>query len=229
VSPLGCAFAVAAAIALASCNADERPHDYPTVDRMTAGVFLEEATERAAPPAGVQVRAIYPRGLTLTKDSEGFRSDLYNDAAGYCTIAYGHLIKKARCDGTEPTEFLVGISRPAGERLLISDMTSVRWTVQRLAVRPLSDGQFAALSDFAFNAGTTALQKSTLLKRVNEGNDADVPAQFRRWVMAGGRELPGLKTRREREVELYFDGLAVPRAVPMPGEDLSPIDIRVGE
>jgi GH24 family phage-related lysozyme (muramidase) len=196
---------------------------------MTAGMFLEEVTERAVPPEGVQVRAVYPRGLALTKDSEGFRGDLYNDAAGYCTIAYGHLVKKARCAGTEPAEFLAGVSRPVGERLLVSDMTSVRWAVQRMTARPLSNGQFAALCDFAFNVGSTALRESTLLRRVNEGQDAEVPAQFRRWVLAGGRELPGLRSRREREIELYFDGLAVPRAAPALGEDLAPIDIRTGE
>jgi GH24 family phage-related lysozyme (muramidase) len=108
-------------------------------------------------------------------------------------------------------------------------MLSVRWAVQRMATRPLSDGQFAALCDFAFNVGTTALRKSTLLKRLHEGRDVDVPAQFRRWVSAGGRVLPGLKTRREAEIALFFDGLPVPRAVPAPGEDLSVIDIRTGE
>lgn len=225
---IGRSCALAGLAALAGCDAGERRQAFPDVERMTAAVFLEDGGARAVPP-GADVRRVYPKGLALTKESEGFRGRLYNDAAGYCTIGYGHLVKKARCDGTEPPHFLPGISRDAGEQLLVTDMTGVRWTVSRMTARPLSDGQFAALCDFAFNVGTGALRKSTLLRRINERRDAEVPAQFRRWVSAGGRELPGLKARREREIELFFDGLPIPRAAPQPGEDLTPIDIRTGE
>jgi hypothetical protein len=49
--------------------------------------------------------------------------------------------------------------------------------------------------------------------------------------VAGGKELAGLKARREREIDLFFDGLPKPKAPPLTrgGEDLSPIDIRKGE
>src|SRR5687768_12566399 len=66
------------------------------------GVWLEDPGQtRGAIPAGRDWR-MGPRGLQLTKSSEAFRGKPYNDPVGYCTVGYGHLIKKARCDGTEP-------------------------------------------------------------------------------------------------------------------------------
>src|SRR5688500_17141039 len=112
---------------IAGCEPRDSAERFPTVDTLTPGIFLDPA-ERAVPP-GADVRLVYPRGLAITKASEGFRRHLYNDAAGYCTIAYGHLIKKARCNGTEPHEFLRGVSLQSGERLLVDDMAAVRWAV----------------------------------------------------------------------------------------------------
>ena len=94
---------------------------------------------------------------------------------------------------------------------------------------PLSDGQFAALADFVFNVGGGNFRKSSLLKAVNQSQHERVPFQMRRWVKAGGRELPGLKRRREGAIALYFEGKGIPRDVPPADEDLSEIDVLTGE
>ncbi|WP_200252745.1 lysozyme [Thiococcus pfennigii] len=220
--------AVLAGGLLAGCDrpAQER---FPTTDRLTPGIFLDDEAERAVLPAGVELRPVYQKGIDLTKLSEGFRSHLYNDAAGYCTIAYGHLIKLARCDGTEPAHFLRGVTESEGEQLLVGDMRTAQIAVI-IAVKPeLTDGQFAALCDFVFNVGSGNFNRSTLLKVINAEEFDKVPFQFRRWIYAGGRELAGLKTRREREIELFFEGLPMPRLPPPVDMDLTPIDIRAGE
>src|SRR5437879_4048223 len=67
---------------------------------------------KALLPAGVRLRSVYPPGITVTKLAEGWIPHLYNDAVLYCTIGYGHLIKKSLCDGTEPAEFLHGLTKP---------------------------------------------------------------------------------------------------------------------
>jgi len=202
--------------------------EFPTVDRLTAGIFLEPE-ERAVLPPGVELRPVYDKGIELTKVSEGFRSNLYNDAARYCTIAYGHLVKRAPCNGKEPAEFRRGVSRERGTELLVDDMGTAQITVMTSVEVDLTDGQYAALCDFVFNVGSGNFRRSTLLKVVNAGQFERVPFQLRRWVKAGGRELAGLKTRREREIELFFDGLPLARLAPLEGEDLSVIDIRAGE
>jgi len=202
--------------------------DFPTMDRMTAGIFLDDP-ERGLLPPGVELRSVYDRGIDLTKTSEGFVSNLYNDAAGYCTIAYGHLLKRSNCDGTEPPHFLRGVTEPQGAELLIEDMAGAQVTVMTSVEADLTDGQYAALCDFVFNVGSRNFRSSTLLKVVNAGDFPSVPFQLRRWVFAGGREFPGLKTRRENEIELFFDGLPIPRVAPPAEMDLEPIDIRTGE
>ena len=212
---------------LCGCEKDESAK-YPVVDRLTPGIFLEPM-ERAALPAGVGLRKVYAQGLDLTKASEGFVSNLYNDAAGYCTIAYGHLIKLASCDGSEPEEFRQGVSEFRGTELLRDDMGRAELSVMTTVEADLTDGQYAALCDFVYNVGGGNFKRSTLLKVVNNGEFDRVPFQFRRWVKAGGRELSGLKTRREREIHLFFEGIGIPRVAPPEYEELSPVDIREGE
>ena len=215
-------------VALVGCGEEEQTRFQTYEDALTPGIFLEPPA-RAVLPAGVELRPVSTKGIALTKRSEGFRGRLYNDAAGYCTIGYGHLLKKARCNGTEPREYRDGITEPEGEELLRTDMRTPQIAVMELVSTELNDTQFAALCDFVFNVGRGNFSSSTLLKRLNAGRFDDVPFQLRRWVYAGGKQLAGLKTRREREIELFFDGIGIPRAVPSPDEDLSPLDIRTGE
>jgi GH24 family phage-related lysozyme (muramidase) len=215
-------------VTILGCRSDDAGI-YMNVDKVTAGIFLEELDERAVLPPGVELRGVYDKGLQLTKDSEGFRSHLYNDAAQYCTIAYGHLVKLAPCDGTEPGVFLDGVTEPEGAELLRDDMETAERVVLTAVDVELSDGQYAALCDFVYNVGGGNFRRSTLRKVVNRNDFEQVPFQLRRWVKAGGRELAGLKKRREREIELFFENIEIPRAIPPAEADLSPIDIRQGE
>jgi lysozyme len=199
----------------------------PLAERLVPGILLDP--ERELPlPRGGQLRPVYDKGIRLTKLSEGFVSRLYNDPAGYCTIAYGHLIRKAPCDGSEPADFRNGVSEPQGETLLVADMSGAQSAVTRLVNIQLSDGQYAALCDFTYNVGAGNLQRSTLLKVVNAGEHHRVPLQLARWNKADGKEYRGLTIRRQREIALYFEGRPIPKALPG-GENLTPIDIRVGE
>jgi lysozyme len=197
-------------------------------DALTPGIFLEPAG-RDAMPAGLELRPVYAKGLEITKLSEGFRARLYNDVANYCSIAYGHLVKRSPCDGNETDEFLRGVSEPRAAQILTNDMAGAQRTVLATVRVSLSDAQFAALCDFVFNVGPTQFKNSALLRVVNARQFDQVPLQLRRWIRAGGREIDGLKNRREREIKLFFDGEPTPRAAPPEGLDLSPLDIRTGQ
>jgi GH24 family phage-related lysozyme (muramidase) len=203
--------------------------DYPSQGTLTPGIFLDTEAERAVLPAGVEVRKVYDKGVELTKESEGFRSRQYNDAADYCTIGYGHLIKLAPCDGNEPSEFRAGISVPRGTEILRQDMEKAERGIMTLVDSDLTDGQYGALCDFVFNVGVGNFRKSTLRRRVDARDFDRVPFEFRRWVYAGGRKLSGLAKRREKEITLFFEEIGIPRALPPADVDLSPIDIRSGE
>jgi lysozyme len=134
---------------------------------------------------------------------EGFRGSLYNDAAGHCTIGYGHLVHLANCNGSEPAEFKRGISEQEAEQLLRRDAQTAADAVRRFVHVPLDQAQFDALVSFVYNLGAGAFEGSTLLKDINAHNFAAVPGQLEQWVHAGGQVLPGLVTRRKAEARLF--------------------------
>jgi lysozyme len=67
----------------------------------------------------------------------------------------------------------------------------------------INQNQFDSLVSLAFNIGTGAFKKSTLLKKVNANpNDPTIGAAFEMWKNAGGK--PILLNRRKREYQLYI-------------------------
>lgn len=62
--------------------------------------------------------------------------------------------------------------------------------------------RLAALTDFCFNLGPTALASSTMRRRVLEGDWESAATECQRWVFGGGRKLPGLVRRRAAEAAL---------------------------
>ena len=218
------------AIAILAIGCEKAPEiGFPSEDTLTPGIFLDAEAEQAVLPEGIEVRKVYDKGIELTGKSEGFRGRLYNDAAGYCSIGYGHLIKLSACDGTESEEFRAGIALPRGTEILRNDMEKAETGVMILVDVNLTDGQYAALCDFVFNVGVANFKRSTLRRLVNARDFDRVPFEFRRWVSAGGRKLSGLAKRRENEIKLFFEDTGVPRAIAPFDVDLSPIDIRSGE
>lgn len=144
------------------------------------------------------MRHITLSGLSLIKEFEGFSASIYLDAAGLPTIGYGHLLRSG-----EDKMFRRGISHEAAIALLIKDVEASERAVLRLIQVPLTNGQFDALVSFTFNLGSGALQRSTLRRKVNREEHYDVPAEFGKWVWAGGKRLKGLIRRRRAEAEIY--------------------------
>ncbi|NUW61949.1 glycoside hydrolase family protein, partial [Cronobacter muytjensii] len=52
---------------------------------------------------------------------------------------------------------------------------------------------------FVFNVGGDAFAKSTLLRKLNKGDQEGACEEMRRWVYAGGMKWKGLQNRREME------------------------------
>lgn len=142
------------------------------------------------------MRNITQNGLDLIKRFEGLSRIVYFCPAGYPTIGYGHVVK-------DDEDFSAGIDEAQAEELLRQDAQIAERAVLRLINVPLTDGQFDALVSFTYNLGGGALQRSTLRRKINREEHADVPEQFMRWVWAGGRKLKGLVRRREAEAIIY--------------------------
>lgn len=131
---------------------------------------------------------------------EGVRLVSYQDTGGVWTICAGHtatakpgqVATEAEC--AEKTE---------------ADLLTASRAVDRLVVAPVTPACRVALIDFAYNAGPGALRRSTLLVKINRGDQYGAADEFMRWVYVGGRDCRdpanncrGIVTRREAEAAL---------------------------
>lgn len=140
-------------------------------------------------------------GKDLIKSYEGLRLTAYKCSANVDTIGYGNTFYE---DGTKvkPGD---KITMARANKLFdfIIDKFAVK--VKELIKKDITDNQFAALVSFAYNCGTAALAKSTLLRKVNANpNDPTIKDEFMKWTRAGGKRLTGLVRRRASEAKLYF-------------------------
>ena len=136
-------------------------------------------------------------GLDLIKTYEGLRLETYKDVAGHATVGYGHKLKK--------DEAFSRLSMADAEALLRIDVAHFEHGVSELCSEfHVTQGQFDALVSFAYNVGLSALEKSTLLKKLKAGDIAGAAREFERWIHAGGLAQPGLRKRRAAEARLFL-------------------------
>lgn len=125
---------------------------------------------------------------------------------GTLTIGVGHV-------GPDVKPGLT-ITRAQVDVLLQRDLQTAVNAVTSLVKVPLNDHQFGTLVSFAFNAGVGALRSSTLLKKLNAGQYAAVPAELMKWTKThiGGKLVnsPGLVKRRSNEAAYWSAGGATP-------------------
>lgn len=140
---------------------------------------------------------------------EGLKTKVYLDSAAKKTIGIGHLLtpeelltSKINIDG-KYIDYSLGISEKNCHDLCMQDLERFRYAVEDFVNVQLNQNQFDALVIFCFNVGIEAFKKSTLLKILNEGDYAGVPAQLRRWNKSGGVEVQGLNNRRQAEINLW--------------------------
>lgn len=141
------------------------------------------------------------KGVDLIKSFEGCRLKSYQDSVGIWTIGYGCI--------TYPTGVKVRegekCTQEEAEFFLKYEISLKSGPVSSMVTVPITQNQFDALVSFAYNCGVGALRKSTLLKKVNANpNDPSIELEFMKWTKAGGKELNGLKKRRQAESDLYF-------------------------
>lgn len=137
---------------------------------------------------------------SLIRRFEGLRLRPYLCSAGVATIGYGATFYE---DGSRVTLADPPITAERAE-ILLQHMIRRTFLPAVLRLCPGADtpGRVAALVSFAFNLGIGALKASTLRRRVNAGEWAQVPDEFCKWTRAGGRVLRGLVLRREAEAAL---------------------------
>lgn len=133
-------------------------------------------------------------GLSLIKAFEGCKLTAYKCPADVWTIGYG------RTTNVKPGQT---ITQAQADAWLIEEYDDFESAVKRVVKVKLTENQLGALVSLAYNIGVGAFSKSTLLRKVNAGDEAGAAAQFKRWNRAGGRVLNGLTRRRVAEAKLF--------------------------
>ncbi|MEB3259285.1 MAG: glycoside hydrolase family protein [Cyanobacteriota bacterium] len=154
-------------------------------------------------------------GLALIQRWEGCSLEAYLDAVGVATIGYGCI---AYPDG-RPVRMGDRITREQADALLAGEVEEKAAAISRLIEVAVSQNQFDALTSLAYNIGEGAFAGSTLLRRLNAGDEAGAAEQFLAWnkgTIDGVKvEIEGLTNRRRDEKRLFESKAA-------PGEPILP-------
>ena len=139
-------------------------------------------------------------GIDLICGFEGKRLAAYDDGVGVWTIGFG------------TTVYPNGIKVKKGDTCteaqakayMAHDLKKFESAVNNTVKVPLNQNQFDALVSLAYNIGTNAFSKSTLVKKLNANDIRGAADQFDEWVNAGGKRMQGLVNRRAREKALFI-------------------------
>jgi lysozyme len=135
----------------------------------------------------------------------GFAATRYADPSGYPTIGWGH-----RLTGILDPLYNATINLAQADALALKDLTDAATGVCAAipaVVGGLTDGQYAACIDFAFNLGVTAFRGSTLCFYIRTGNLVLAPGEFVKWdherINGVEQVSAGLLRRRQAEVACW--------------------------
>jgi len=147
-------------------------------------------------------------GVQALTTLEAIRLAMYPDAGGKPTIGVGHLLTPDELASgmltlSEPDSWRDGLTGDQVRALLRQDLADAEQVVTDSVTVPLAQHQFDALVSFVFNIGGEKFRDSTLLRQLNAGDYASIPAQLRQWIHVGETENAGLRRRRELEVHLW--------------------------
>ena len=175
-----------------------------------AGRLTVEAVQKAlgieptatVPNSGMQLSE---KGIDLIKEFEGFRSAPYKDAVGIPTIGYGNTYY---LDGRKVSMSDKPLSKQEAHdlKLAITNrdfVPKVRKLLENSKV-PVTQEMFDALVSLAYNIGTGAFERSSVLRHLVNGDKKAAADAILMWNKAGGKVLAGLTRRRQAERELFL-------------------------
>lgn len=140
--------------------------------------------------AGGAGAALLAFATAYTSHWEGRRYTPYFDVGHVLTVCDGHtgsdIIKDKRYSDAEC------------DALLQKDMIAHEGRMLSCAPELLdtSDDTYVAINDWAFNVGTGAACKSTLIRKVKAGDVRGACMELSKWVFVKGKVIKGLAVRR---------------------------------
>lgn len=176
---------------------------FPKVQRAYRSPGNDRGRTIANQPEGDAMPANNPmsysdHGLNITKSFEGLRTTAYQDQGGVWTLGFGH---------TAGVRGGMTCTQEQADAWIDGDVAHSVRAVNGLVSTPITQNQFDALVDFAFNLGSGALAGSELLRKVNAGDMEGAALEFLRWDHVHGTVVKGLTRRRQAEAALFREGM----------------------
>lgn len=163
---------------------------------------------------------ISDEGLRLIKSFEGYLTKqkdgscaAYLCPAGVPTIGWG-------C--TEGVRLGMVWTEAEAEAALRREIAKFENAVMKSVTVEMNQNEFDSMVSLAYNIGTGAFTRSTVLRRLNNGDRAGAAKAFEMWTKAldpktgKRRELRGLVSRRKREAALFLKPVEAPEVPAMP-------------
>ncbi|KAJ2192533.1 hypothetical protein IW145_006660, partial [Coemansia sp. RSA 521] len=125
--------------------------------------------------SGSYCKKINTVGVNLVAQWEGFVPSPKPDPIGLPTVGYGHLCQKKNC---AEVKYKFPLSQTTAKQLLSDDLpkyTACLAGYLNSKVK-LNDNQLAALTSWTFNVGCGNVKTSTLIKRLNKGDNPNTVA-----------------------------------------------------
>lgn len=130
-------------------------------------------------------------GFVALLGYEGYSESAYIPVPGDVpTIGFGT---------TEGVQLGDTISAAEAVERAYRDIDKTESAIHKCVKVPLSQGEYDAFVSLAYNIGTSAFCKSTLVKKLNVGDYSGACEEIRRWVYVKGKRSQGLANRREKE------------------------------
>ena len=148
--------------------------------------------------SAIAIAAALITGPTGNDGLEGVRYKPYQDVIGVWTVCYGHAGK----------DVMLGKTYTESEcrALLNKDLNNVARQIDPYILKPIPETMRGALYSFVYNVGAGNFKTSTLLRKINQGDQKGACDQLRRWTYAAGKLGKALETRREMQREVCMWG-----------------------
>ena len=155
---------------------------------------------------GDEIR-LSPAGAEIIGNAEGCRREPYKCPSDVLTVGIG----STEYSGLpiEPKRIYTDLE--IAERWKNDIQVAEKCVNQYGNGRNLPQSVFDAATSITFNVGCGAMRKSTMFKYLNAGEYSQARNELSRWTRAGGRVLPGLVSRREKEKALCLQDLKTTR------------------
>lgn len=154
-------------------------------------------------------------GLNLIKGYEGLRMSAHYAPSEQWTVGYGH---------TSTARHGMAVTEGDAERLLRDDVKPIERLLASTVRAPLNQNEHDALVSLIFNIGEDNWRRSTVLRKLNEGDKLAAAQGFELWNKArvNGElvTLDGLVRRRAAEKSLFL--MPTDASLVVPTADVQP-------